>query len=102
MCRKNRRLVLFLHGSRSAGISVYGGCMFETGIASTAGTHLMAAIPDLTLGCEFYMPTYYLQEDILNQPFPVQKGHVQIPTKPGLGIEVNLDVLSKYRINLLS
>ena len=97
-----RRAIEVASIARSVGISVYGGCMFETGIASTAGTHLMAAIPDLTLGCEFYMPTYYLQEDILNQPFPVQKGHVHIPTKPGLGIEVNLDVLSKYRINLLS
>ena len=97
-----RRAIEVASIARAAGISVYGGCMFETGIASTAGAHLMAAIPDLTLGCEFYMPTYYLQEDILNKPFQVHEGQVIIPTKPGLGVEVNLDVLSKYRVSLFS
>ena len=97
-----RRAIEVASIARAAGISVYGGCMFETGIASTAGAHLMAAIPDLTLGCEFYMPTYYLQEDILCKPFQVNKGQVIIPTKPGLGVEVNLDVLSKYRVSLFS
>ena len=97
-----RRAIEVASIARAAGISVYGGCMFETGIASTAGAHLMAAIPDLTLGCEFYMPTYYLQEDILCKPFQVNKGQVIIPTKTGLGVEVNLDVLSKYRVSLFS
>ena len=97
-----RRAIEVASIARAAGISVYGGCMFETGIASTAGAHLMAAIPDLTLGCEFYMPTYYLQEDILSKPFQVHEGKVIIPTKPGLGVEVNLDVLSKYRVSLFS
>ena len=44
-----RRAIEVASIARAAGISVYGGCMFETGIASTAGAHLMAAIPDLTL-----------------------------------------------------
>ena len=44
--------------ARAAGIEVYGGCMFETSIAHAAGAHLMAAVPDLILGCEFYMSTY--------------------------------------------
>jgi hypothetical protein len=34
--------------------------MIETGVAHLAGTHLMAVIPDLTLGCEFYMANFYL------------------------------------------
>ena len=93
-----RRALEVASVAKSAGISIYGGCMFETGIASTAGAHLMATIPDLHLGCEFYMPTYYLQEDILAQPFSIKNGQVQIPTKPGLGIEVNLDLLAKYRV----
>lgn len=38
---------------RTAGIEVYGACMFETSIAHMAGEHLIAAVPDLTLGCEF-------------------------------------------------
>lgn len=87
--------------ARAAGIDVYGGCMFETGIAHAAGTHLMAAIADLHLGCEFYMPTYYAQEDILAEPFPVRHGQVHVPTTPGLGVTVDPDKLAKYRTELL-
>lgn len=84
--------------ARAAGIGVYGGCMFETGVAHLAGTHLMAVIPDLTLGCEFYMASYYLQEDILLSPFPVKEGKVVVPETPGLGIDVDPDRLARYRV----
>ena len=87
--------------AKAGGIDVYGGCMFETGIAHAAGTHLMAAIPNLHLGCEFYMATYYMQEDILTEPFPVRDGQVHVPTSPGLGIKIDTDKLAKYRTELL-
>ncbi len=88
--------------ARVAGIEVYGGCMFETGIAHAAGAHLMATIPDLLLGCEFYMPTYYAREDILTEPFPVRNGKVHVPTAPGLGVRVDREKLEKYRTDLLT
>ena len=87
--------------AKAAGIGVYGGCMFETGIAHAAGAHLMAALPELELGCEFYMATYYLTEDILTEPFPVKDGHVQIPSGPGLGVEVDPTRLKKYTTQTL-
>ncbi|NKB28881.1 MAG: cycloisomerase [Rhodobacteraceae bacterium] len=88
--------------ARAAGIEVYGGCMFETGIAHAAGAHLMAAVPDLKLGCEFYMPTYYAADDLLADPFPVHKGQVQVPTGPGLGVVVDRDKLAAYRTDHLT
>ena len=87
--------------ARLGGIDVYGGCMFETGIAHAAGAHLMAALPDLHLGCEFYMSTYYLREDILAEPFPVRGGMVHVPDGPGLGVAVDPDRLARYRTLLL-
>ncbi len=86
--------------ARAAGVEVYGGCMFETGIAHTAGTHLMAAVPDLLLGCEFYMANYYVEQDILVDPFPVENGQVRVPKTPGLGVSVDRDVLCHYRTAL--
>ncbi len=86
--------------ARAAGIEVYGGCMFETGLAHTAGTHLMAAIPDLVLDCEFYMATYYAQDDILTEPFTVKNGRVKVPQGPGLGVTVDRGKLEKYRVAL--
>ena len=88
--------------ARTAGIEVYGGCMFETSIAHMAGAHLMAAVPDLTLGCEFYMSTYYAETDIAKTPFPVRGGHVHLPTTPGLGTAPDPDALARYRTRLLS
>lgn len=87
--------------ARAAGIEVYGGCMFETGIAHTAGSHLMSAVPDLLLGCEFYMANYYLQEDILADPFPVLNGRVHVPIGPGLGVTVDPQKIAKYRVEIL-
>ena len=80
----------------AGGLACYGGDMCETGIASTAGTHMIAATQNISLGCEFYQPNYYLAEDLLAQPFPVRNGKVQVPTGPGLGIEVDQDKLRRY------
>jgi muconate cycloisomerase len=84
--------------ARAAGIEVYGGCMFETGLAHAAGAHLMAAVPDLRLGCEFYMATYYALDDILVDPFPVRGGRVHVPTGPGLGVSVDPEKLARYAV----
>lgn len=96
-----RRCIEIAAIARSVGIEVYGGCMFETSIAHMAGAHLMAAIPDLTLGCEFYMPTYYAEADIAQTPFPVRDGHVHLPATPGLGTAPDPDLLARYRTRLL-
>ena len=71
--------------AHAAGMSAYGGDMFETGLAHLAGTHMIAATPEITLGCEFYQASYFLTRDILATRFPVENGHVIVPDTPGLG-----------------
>ncbi len=80
----------------AAGIGVYGGCMFETGLAHLAGAHLVATVPEIDLGCEFYMPSYYAKDDILAEPFPIRNGAVHLPDTPGLGIDVDREKLARY------
>lgn len=75
--------------AEAAGMACYGGDMFETGIAHLAGTHLIAATPNISLGCEFYQARWYLKEDVLVEPFPVEHGMVIVPDAPGLGIAVD-------------
>ncbi|MXY34547.1 MAG: cycloisomerase, partial [Boseongicola sp. SB0664_bin_43] len=87
--------------ARAAGIGVYGGCMFETSIAHAAGTHLAAALPELSLGCEFYMSAYYASADIAEPGLPVSAGKVRLPQGPGLGVKPNPDALARHRIELL-
>ena len=80
----------------SVGMSAYGGDMFEAGLAHLAGTHMIAATPEITLGCEFYQARYFLVEDILDTPFRIENGDVIVPDGPGLGASVNPDMLAKY------
>ncbi len=82
----------------AAGLSAYGGDMFETGLAHLAGTHMVAASPAITLGCEFYQARYYLREDILTEPFPIVDGNVVVPTGAGLGIRPDPDKLGRYAL----
>jgi muconate cycloisomerase len=87
--------------ARAVGIEVYGGCMFETSIAHAAGAHLMAAVPDLKLGCEFYMTSYYASADIGATAFVVKNGMVHVPNGPGLGIAPDRDKLAHYTLQVL-
>lgn len=80
------------------GLSAYGGDMFEAGLAHLAGAHMIAATPEITLGCEFYQAKYFLRDDILASPFPVVDGHVVLPDAPGLGVDVDEDALARFAV----
>ncbi|KUJ73298.1 muconate cycloisomerase [Ruegeria marisrubri] len=80
------------------GLTAYGGDMFEAGLAHLAGTHMIAATPEITLGCEFYQASYFLKEDILETPFPVRDGQVVVPDGPGLGARPDVDKLNHYAV----
>jgi len=86
----------------AAGIACYGGDMFETGIAHLAGTHLIAATPNISLGCEFYQARYFLERDLLAEPFPVENGRVIVPKTPGLGVKVDEGRVRHYAIETLT
>ena len=82
--------------AEAAGLAAYGGDMFETGLAHLAGLHMVASTPNISLGCEFYQATYYLDEDLLSAPFPLDKGEVVVPDTPGLGIEVDQEKVASF------
>jgi len=79
------------------GWSAYGGDMHETGLAHLAGTHLVAATAEITLGCEFYHASYYVKEDILDGKFPVRDGQVIVPDAPGLGLKPDIERIEKMK-----
>ncbi|WP_170476115.1 enolase C-terminal domain-like protein [Ruegeria arenilitoris] len=80
------------------GLSAYGGDMFEAGLAHLAGTHMIAATPEITLGCEFYQASYFLAEDILETSFPVADGQVVVPQTAGLGSRPDEGKLNHYAV----
>ena len=68
--------------------------MAETGISTAALLHLAAAIPAVEWGVG--LSSQYLVDDILKTPLSFANGHVEVPTGPGLGIEVDEAKVRRY------
>lgn len=75
--------------AEAAGIAAYGGTMFEGGLATAAGLHMIAATQNISLGAEFYTSTYVMGAEILACPIEIAGGATRVPTGPGLGVEVD-------------
>ncbi|MHA1266858.1 MAG: mandelate racemase/muconate lactonizing enzyme family protein [Candidatus Helarchaeota archaeon] len=75
---------------------------WNTGLAIAASLQVIGAIPN----CDWleypYAPPSWIPEvrdAILQEPIIIDKqGYVKIPNKPGLGVELNWDVIEKYRV----
>ncbi|MBI3045276.1 MAG: hypothetical protein HYY78_20880 [Betaproteobacteria bacterium] len=68
--------------------------MAETGISTGAMLHLAAALPAVDWGVGF--SSQYLTDDILRVPHVFASGHINVPTGPGLGIEVDEAKVRRY------
>ena len=68
-------------------------------IPRNRGTHMIAATPEISLGCEFYQASYFLEEDILEEPFCIENGQVIVPQGVGLGGKPDISKLKHYAIN---
>jgi L-alanine-DL-glutamate epimerase-like enolase superfamily enzyme len=70
---------------------------FKTGVLLTACLHLIAALAHCE-PLEFSLVDSPLRRDLLLEPFRTDTGYVRVPEKPGLGIEVNPEVVAEYRV----
>jgi len=71
---------------------------FRTGVLVAACLHLIAAIPNSAF-LEFSVTDSTLRRELLVEPFQVVHGRVAVPTKPGLGVEINPEAVKKYAIH---
>jgi muconate cycloisomerase len=79
-----------------AGISLYGGTMLEGAVGTAASAHLFATFNDLSFGTELFGPLLLTQE-ILAEPLVYRDFMLQVPSGPGLGIQVDMDRLGALR-----
>ncbi len=84
----------------AAGMPSYGGTLWEGGIALAAAANLLSTLPNCSLGCEFYMPSYALVEDICPDVLRAGGGVIQVPDGPGLGVEVDRARLDAQTVTL--
>jgi L-alanine-DL-glutamate epimerase-like enolase superfamily enzyme len=72
---------------------------WKTGILAQAGRHFQAACPAAPF-FEFISPGVYdspLRRDLLSPEPTVTAGYMELPTGSGLGIELNEEVVERYR-----
>ncbi|SDT34200.1 mandelate racemase/muconate lactonizing enzyme family protein [Microlunatus soli] len=65
----------------------------ELGIATAAHLAVVASTPELSRAID---SMYYLHEDDIIDPIPLQDGRLSIPDGPGLGVTVDEDKLAHY------
>lgn len=71
---------------------------FKSGITMAASLHALAALPNSSM-FEFCMSDSPLRHTLTHEHFTINDaGFVTIPDKPGLGVTVNEDTISRYRV----
>lgn len=94
---------------RAAGIICNVNGSVETGVGNLANIHLAAAAPAATLSCVVPVSTpaealtgqiggIYYRDDLIVAPMKLVDGGIEVPTAPGMGIDVDLSKVEKYRV----
>jgi len=78
--------------ARLAGIGLYGGTMLEGGIGTAASAHVCSTFAELAWDTELFGPLLLTQE-VLREPLVYRDFELQVPTGPGLGVEIDPDRL---------
>ena len=60
---------------------------WQDGLIAAANAHLLAAVPNRFL-LESNMTPNPFKEGLFKEPFAVKNGYIDVPTKPGLGVEL--------------
>jgi muconate cycloisomerase len=82
--------------AQAANIALYGGTMLEGAVGTMASAQLFATFHDLAWGTELFGPLL-LTEEILREPLFYRDYSLQIPVKPGLGIDIDEEKVARLR-----
>jgi muconate cycloisomerase len=82
----------------AAGMPCMIGSMPEFGIGTAAQIHLGVAMPNLGPDSDTCGVLYHA-EDLLTRPLRIEGGYAYPPDGPGLGVEIDMDVLERWRRN---
>jgi glucarate dehydratase len=78
------------------GVSMHSNS--HLGISLAAMVHLGAALPNLTYAADTHTP-WQNGVDVVTDPLPIVDGAVAVPDRPGLGVELDRDMLARLHEN---
>lgn len=82
------------------GVPVWCGGMLECGIGRAPNLAL-AALPNFVLPGDTSASSRYFRHD-LTAPFEIDAGHIDVPTGPGIGVEVLPEALDEFTVSTVS
>ncbi len=80
------------------GIPVWCGGMLESGIGR-AHNVAITTLPQFVMPGDTAGSSRYWEKDIIDPEVIVENGVIHVPTKPGIGYEINRKVLEQYRVD---
>ena len=86
--------------AEAAGLTCTVGSNLELGVASAAMTHLAVATTGIgaeEFPCDILGPIAY-EHDLLKQSIEFRDGAVRVPEGVGLGVELDEEMLARYRV----
>lgn len=82
--------------ARAAGLSLYGGCMLETGIGTAGYLQLFSTLVPFAWGCELFGPLL-IDDGLTTTALEVRDFAIHLPGGPGIGVELDEAKLDFYR-----
>jgi L-alanine-DL-glutamate epimerase-like enolase superfamily enzyme len=80
----------------AAGVPCVFHCAHDLGLKTAAMLHVVASTPNFTLANDC---TYYgLEDDIITPMHRIERGFMEVPQGPGLGVRVDEAKLARYRM----
>jgi L-alanine-DL-glutamate epimerase-like enolase superfamily enzyme len=70
---------------------------YKTGVNIAASLHFVAALPN-TQYFEYCVEQGALRRSLTKQMFPVVDGDISVPEEPGLGVDLDDDIVAEYRV----
>jgi galactonate dehydratase len=64
-------------------------------VATAVNVHLAAAIPNFLI-LEYIPDDEPPRRDLVQEPVALRDGYLELPRRPGLGVELNLEALARY------
>lgn len=80
----------------AAGVPCIFHCAHDLGLKTAAMLHVVASSPNFTLANDC---TYYgLTDDIITPLHRIERGFMEVPEAPGLGVNVDENKVARYRV----
>ena len=81
--------------AESTGIPLWVQHSISSGVNQVFQAHQAAAFPGIAYAISI---AHALEDDLMLEPFAMADGFYKVPTKPGLGVSLDMDAIDRYRV----